>query len=61
MARHAPATETGRFLAPDGPTVSPRGDSHVGEVSYTTWPTGFPDVPLAGFVRSLQKLEKVVA
>jgi len=54
-----PGTETGRFLAPHGLAVDSRGDIYVGEVSYTNWPTSFPDIPMPRHVRSLQKLAKV--
>ena len=54
-----PGMETGKFLAPHGLAVDSRGDIYLGEVSYTNWPTNFPNVPLPKHVRSLQKLEKV--
>lgn len=53
-------TETGKFLAPHGLALDSRGDIYVGEVSYTNWPASFPDTPLPRWVRSLQKLEKIV-
>lgn len=53
-------TETGKFLAPHGLAVDSRGDIYVGEVSYTNWPASFPDTPRPDWVRSLQKLEKVM-
>jgi len=52
-------TETGKFLAPHGLALDSRGDIYVGEVSYTNWPSSFPNVPRPDWVRSLQKLETV--
>ena len=55
-----PGHETGRFLSPHGLAVDSRGDIYVGEVSYTNWPSTFPGTPVPKYLRSLQKLEKVV-
>ena len=52
--------EVGKFLAPHGLAIDSRGDIYVGEVSYTNWPTTFPDTPMPRPLRSLQKLERVV-
>jgi DNA-binding beta-propeller fold protein YncE len=56
---HGPGPEVGRFLAPHGLAVDSRDDIYVGEVSYTNWPSSFPDRPMPKHIRSLQKLEKV--
>jgi DNA-binding beta-propeller fold protein YncE len=55
-----PAAGTGRgqFLSPHGIAVDSRGDIYVGEVSYTAWPSLFPDRPAPKRIRSLQKLKK---
>jgi len=39
--------------------VDSRGDIYVGEVAYTNWPASFGDEPRPGYLRTLQKLEKV--
>ena len=52
-------TEAGKFIAPHGIALDSRGDIYVGEVSYTNWPQSFPDKPMPGHMRSLQKLAKV--
>jgi hypothetical protein len=55
-----PGEQPGRFLSPHGLAVDSRGDIYVGEVSYTNWPSTFPGTPVPKYLRSLQKLEKVV-
>jgi DNA-binding beta-propeller fold protein YncE len=57
---HGPGQETGRFLSPHGLAVDSKGDIYVGEVSYTNWSGTHPGVPVPKYLRSLQKLEKVV-
>ena len=57
----AAGTGPGQFLSPHGIAVDSRGDVYVGEVSYTAWPNLFPDRPLPPRLRSLRKLEKIVA
>jgi DNA-binding beta-propeller fold protein YncE len=53
-------TAPGQFLSPHGIAVDSRGDVYVGEVSYTAWPSLFPERPIPpGGLRSLQKLVKV--
>jgi hypothetical protein len=52
-------TELGKFLAPRGLAVDSRGDGYVGEVSWTSWPQVFPDIPRPVHIRCLQKFEKV--
>jgi hypothetical protein len=54
-----PGLEPGKFIAPHGLAVDSRGDIYVGEVSYTDWPSSFPDAPIPKGLRSLQKLEKI--
>ena len=53
-------TEPGKFLAPHGLAVDSRGDIYVGEVSYTNWGNTNPDAPTPSYLKSFQKLEKVV-
>ena len=60
LGQDGPGHETGRFLSPHGLAVDSRGDIYVGEVSYTNWPSTFPGTPVPKYLRSLQKLEKVV-
>jgi DNA-binding beta-propeller fold protein YncE len=57
----AAGTGHGQFLSPHGLAVDSRGDLYVGEVSYTAWPSLFPDQPIPKKVRSLQKFSKVAA
>jgi DNA-binding beta-propeller fold protein YncE len=57
--QHGPGLEAGKFIAPHGIAVDSRGDIYVGEVSYTDFPTSYPDTPIPKGMRSLQKLEKV--
>lgn len=47
------------FQAPHGITVDSHGDIYVGEVSWTNWPTFYPDVPRPEGLRSLHKFRKV--
>jgi hypothetical protein len=54
-------TGPGQFLSPHGLAADSRGDLYIGEVSYTAWPSLFPDQPMPGRLRSLQKFEKVAA
>lgn len=56
-----PGEQVGRFLAPHGLAVDSHGDIYVGEVSYTNWGNTFPGKPTPTYLRSLQKLEKMVA
>ena len=50
----------GRFLSPHGLAVDSRGDIYVGEVSYANWPsTHGVEVPIPGYLRTLQKFEKI--
>ncbi|MDE2516813.1 MAG: hypothetical protein KGL12_12360 [Rhodospirillales bacterium] len=49
----------GEFMAPHGLAVDSRGDLYVGEVSWTNWPSSFPDLPRPEALRSLQKFRRV--
>jgi hypothetical protein len=50
-------TAPGQFLGPHSVAVDSRGDIYVGEVSWTLWPTLFPQTPeRPANLRSLQKL-----
>ena len=49
----------GEFVAPHGMAVDSHGDIYVGEVSFTAWPSVFPDAPVPAKLPSLQKLVKV--
>ena len=49
------------FQAPHGIAVDSRGDLYVGEVSWTNWPTFFPDRPRPENLRSLHKFRKIAA
>jgi hypothetical protein len=57
---NGPGHEPGKFLAPHGLALDSRGDIYVGEVSYTNWPSTFGETPKPQWLRTLQKLEKVV-
>ena len=52
-------TEDGAFLAPHALAVDSRGDLYVGEVSYASWTSVYPDQPKPARIRSLQKFAKV--
>jgi hypothetical protein len=47
------------FVAPHGLTVDSHGDLYVGEVSWTTWPQVFSDMPRPENLRSLHKFRRV--
>jgi DNA-binding beta-propeller fold protein YncE len=51
----------GQFLSPHGIAVDSRGDIYVGEVSFTAWPSLYPNQPFPKPLRCLQKLVKVPA
>jgi hypothetical protein len=55
-----PGPELGKFWSPHGLAVDSRGDIYVGEVSYTNWKNLNGDKERPEYLRSLQKLEKVV-
>ena len=50
----------GQFLAPHGLSVDTKGSIYVGEVSYTNWPYSFGDEPKPKYLKTLQKLERVL-
>ena len=56
-----PGLGAGEFTAPHGIAVDSHGDLYVGEVSWTNWPTTFPDTPRPDNVRSLQKFRRLPA
>ena len=49
----------GVFPRAHGICVDSRGDIYVGEVSWTNWPTTFPDDPRPDSPRCLQKFRKI--
>ncbi len=49
------------FQAPHGIAVDSHGDLYVGEVSWTNWPTFYPDKPRPDNLRSLHKFRKIKA
>jgi DNA-binding beta-propeller fold protein YncE len=50
----------GEFIAPHGIAADSRGDIYVGEVSLTVWPSLFPDRPVPGQLRCLQKFRRTL-
>ncbi|KRA55729.1 peptidyl-alpha-hydroxyglycine alpha-amidating lyase family protein [Devosia sp. Root635] len=54
-------TGPGQFISPHGIAADSRGDIYVGEVSYTGWPSLFPNEPIPEGLRCLQKFVKVEA
>ncbi len=61
---HRYRVEAGWGRLPDGWSlhgicVDSRGDIYVGEVSFASWPSLFPDQPRPDNLRSLQKLVKL--
>ena len=54
-----PGLGPGEMQAPHGIAVDSRGDIYLGEVSWTNWPTFYPDVPRPGEIRSLHKFRKI--
>ena len=55
-----PGMGPGEMQAPHGIAVDSRGDIYLGEVSWTNWPTFYPDKPRPTEIRSLHKFRKVV-
>jgi hypothetical protein len=55
-----PGLELGKFMAPHGLAVDSRGDIYIGEVAYTNWPNSQGDEERPDYLRTLQKLEKIV-
>lgn len=54
-----PGMGPGEMQAPHGIAVDGRGDIYLGEVSWTNWPTFYPDKPRPAKIRSLHKFRKV--
>jgi hypothetical protein len=48
-----------QFIAPHGLAIDSRGDMYVGEVSYTAWPSMYPDMPPPPGLRTLRKLVRI--
>ena len=57
---NGPGLKLGQFLAPHGLSADSLGNIYVGEVSYTNWPSSFGDDPKPKFLKTLQKLERVI-
>ena len=53
-----PGLGAGEFTAPHGIAVDSHGDIYVGEVSWTNWPTTFPDDERPDSPRCLQKFRR---
>jgi DNA-binding beta-propeller fold protein YncE len=51
--------EPGKLLSPHSIAVDSRGDLYVGQVAATAWPSLFPDRPVPGKLRSLEKFVRV--
>ena len=52
--------EIGQFQAPHGISLDSKGSIYVGEVSYTNWPYTYGDEPKPKYLKTLQKLERVL-
>ena len=50
----------GQFQAPHGISLDSEGSIYVGEVSYTNWPYTYGDEPKPKYLKTLQKLERVL-
>lgn len=59
-AEPAVGAEPGQFISPHAIAFDSDGDMYVGQVSYTGWPSLFPDVPQPARLQSLQRLVRVV-
>jgi hypothetical protein len=55
-----PGHRPGQFLAPHGLSADSLGNIYVGEVSYTNWPASFGDDVKPKFLKTLQKLERII-
>ena len=60
-AKTGPGLGPTEFQAPHGIAVDSLGDLYVGEVSWTNWPTFYPDKPRPDNLRSLHKFRKIKA
>ena len=56
-----PGMGPGEMQAPHGIAVDSFGDIYMGEVSWTNWPTFYPDKPRPAEIRSLHKFRKLAA
>ena len=54
-----PGMGPGEMQAPHGIAVDSHGDIYLGEVSWTNWPTFYPDKPRPAEIRSLHKFRKI--
>ena len=54
-----PGVGAGEFSAPHGIAVDSHGDIYVGEVTWTNWPTTFPDIERPENPRCLQKFRRL--
>ena len=54
-----PGVGAGEFSAPHGIAVDSHGDIYVGEVTWTNWPTTFPDTERPDNPRCLQKFRRL--
>ena len=52
--------ELGQFQAPHGISLDSKGNIYVGEVSYTNWPYTYGEEPKPKYLKTLQKLERVI-
>ena len=52
--------ELGQFQAPHGISLDSEGSIYVGEVSYTNWPYTYGEEPKPKYLKTLQKLERVL-
>jgi DNA-binding beta-propeller fold protein YncE len=59
IGANRPGLGAGEFTAPHGICVDSTGSIYVGEVSWTNWPTTFPDQPRPDSPRCLQKFRKL--
>jgi DNA-binding beta-propeller fold protein YncE len=50
-----------QFVAPHGLAIDSHGDIYVGEVSYTAWPSMYPDKQPPAGLRTLRKLVRINA
>ena len=57
---NGPGHNPGQFLAPHGLSADSYGNIYVGEVSYTNWPYSFGEEPKPKFLKTLQKLERII-
>ena len=58
--KNGPGFKPGQFQAPHGLSLDSKGNIYVGEVSYTNWPYNYGNDPKPKYIRTLQKLERVL-